>query len=79
MDAFVAGLVESIHGDGQLGETWTVVIADQFRRMRDGDRFFYMRSGTHPKKVKDPSIISMGAMGMVYISHSYTMCAGANA
>lgn len=41
VDAFVAGLAEKTFGDGQLGETWTIVIADQFRRLRDGDRFFY--------------------------------------
>lgn len=41
LDLWVAGLAED-HLDGSsLGETFTVIIADQFTRLRDGDRFWY--------------------------------------
>lgn len=41
IDAWVGGLAEA-HAEGALvGPTWKAVLADQFRRLRDGDRFWY--------------------------------------
>ncbi|MCB1057556.1 MAG: peroxidase, partial [Acidobacteria bacterium] len=41
IDAWVGGLAEA-HAPGALvGPTWRRVLADQFRRLRDGDRFWY--------------------------------------
>ncbi len=41
MDVWVGGLAEDhVHG-GQVGELFYVILADQFRRLRDGDRFWY--------------------------------------
>lgn len=37
VDAWVGGLAEDAFGDGLLGETFTVVLVDQFTRLRDGD------------------------------------------
>jgi hypothetical protein len=41
LDAWV-GLVAEDHADGVVGETLSVVLADQFERLRAGDRFFYL-------------------------------------
>lgn len=41
IDVFVGGLAEDEYGDSMLGELFTTIIAEQFTRLRDGDRFFY--------------------------------------
>ena len=41
LDLWVGGLIESPHGDSLLGETFFTIIADQFTRLRDGDRFWF--------------------------------------
>lgn len=38
VDLWVGGILET--GDGP-GELFTAIIKDQFRRIRDGDRFWY--------------------------------------
>lgn len=42
VDLWVGGLAEPHVGGGSLGQTFTRIIADQFQRLRDGDRFFYL-------------------------------------
>jgi peroxidase len=41
IDPWVGGLVEDRTGDAMVGEFFLAVLADQFTRMRDGDRFWY--------------------------------------
>ena len=41
VDAWVGGLAEDHVRDGLVGPTWRAVLADQFTRLRDGDRFWY--------------------------------------
>jgi peroxidase len=41
VELFVGGLAEAPFGDSQLGELFTNILADQFERLRDGDRHFY--------------------------------------
>lgn len=41
MDLWVAGLAERDRPGSMLGETLHRIVADQFRRSRDGDRFWY--------------------------------------
>lgn len=41
VDLWVAGLAEKPVGDSLFGQTFTAIIADQFTRLRDGDRFWY--------------------------------------
>jgi peroxidase len=42
VDLWVGGLAESHVSGGSMGQTFTKIIADQFQRLRDGDRFFYL-------------------------------------
>lgn len=41
VDLWVAGLAEDHQEGSSLGETFTAIIADQFTRLRDADRFWY--------------------------------------
>lgn len=41
IDLWVGLMAEDHTDDGSLGETATVIIADQFERLRDGDRFYF--------------------------------------
>ena len=41
IDLFVGGLLESSEDDSIVGPTFRDIIADQFSRLRRGDRYFY--------------------------------------
>lgn len=41
IDLWVGGLAEDHVDAGSVGETFSCIIADQFERLRDGDRFWY--------------------------------------
>lgn len=41
VDLWVGGLAETDRPDSMVGETFTAILVDQFRRCRDGDRFWY--------------------------------------
>lgn len=41
VDLFVGGLLESSEDDAVVGPTFRNIIADQFSRLRHGDRYFY--------------------------------------
>ncbi|CAM9321329.1 unnamed protein product [Chrysoparadoxa australica] len=40
-DIFVTGLAEADFGDSQLGSLFTMILVDQFSRIRDADKFWY--------------------------------------
>ena len=42
IDAFEGGLSESAVPGSDVGPTFQAIMVDQFRRLRDGDRFFYL-------------------------------------
>ncbi|MFK7840314.1 MAG: peroxidase family protein [Bdellovibrionales bacterium] len=41
LDLWVGGLIEAPFQDGLVGETFHIMILEQFTRLRDGDRFWY--------------------------------------
>lgn len=41
VDLWVGGLSEADRPGSMVGETFTAILVDQFRRCRDGDRFWY--------------------------------------
>lgn len=41
IDLWLGGLLESARGDGIVGPTFGDIIADQFSKFRQGDRYFY--------------------------------------
>lgn len=44
IDLFVGGLLESSDGEATVGPTFREIIADQFSRLKKGDRYFYENS-----------------------------------
>ncbi len=44
IDLWVGGLAEDPVAGSQLGEVFQLIVTDQFRRLRDGDRYWYERS-----------------------------------
>jgi len=41
IDLWIGGLAEDHVAGSSMGETFSIIIADQFARLRDGDRFWY--------------------------------------
>ncbi|XP_055322112.1 chorion peroxidase [Sitodiplosis mosellana] len=44
IDLWIGGLIEAARGDGLVGPTFGDIIADQFSKFRQGDRYFYEHS-----------------------------------
>ena len=45
VDLFVAGMAERHAPGSLLGPTFTFIVADQFARLKQGDRYFYENGG----------------------------------
>ena len=55
VDLWIAGLAEKKVNGGLLGETFSLIVVDQFTRSRDGDRFFYLNDLEH-LNILDPTL-----------------------
>ncbi|MEQ9550425.1 MAG: peroxidase family protein [Coleofasciculus sp. G3-WIS-01] len=42
VDLWMGGIAEDAYKGGMVGELFNVIISDQFQRLQDGDRFFYL-------------------------------------
>lgn len=60
LDAWVGLLAEDKAGSAIVGETLAMVLADQFARLRDGDRFFFLNDDTLAPYMQDIDAISLG-------------------
>jgi len=47
VDLWAGGLAEPAVNGGMVGETFFLILVDQFERLRDGDRFFYLNNLSH--------------------------------
>ena len=54
IDLWVGGLAEPRVNGGMVGETFSELLTDQFERLRDGDRFFYLE----PSKLAHLNILA---------------------
>uniref|UniRef100_A0A183D465 Peroxidase n=1 Tax=Gongylonema pulchrum TaxID=637853 RepID=A0A183D465_9BILA len=53
IDLFAGGIAEERLDGALVGPTFSCIIAEQFRRVRDGDRFWYEREGVFSESQKD--------------------------
>jgi hypothetical protein len=58
IDAFEGGLAEDHVAGSDLGPLFQAIIADQFTRLRDGDRFFYLNESFNAEEL---GIMSQGS------------------
>jgi hypothetical protein len=42
VDLWIGGIAEDAYNGGMVGELFNVILSDQFQRLQDGDRFFYL-------------------------------------
>lgn len=70
-ELWVASLAETPLPGASVGPTFKCIIADQFRRSRDGDRFFYKRRGIFRKdKLKE---INKSSLSRIYCDNLKTI------
>ena len=65
MDAFVGGLAEDHVKGGSVGELFATIIADQFYRLRNGDRHWYENVGVSGNTALIPRIQKYATMKQV--------------
>ncbi len=58
IDPFIAGLAEDHVPGSDMGPLFTAILTDQFSRLRDGDRFFYLNESFN---AEEQAILGQGA------------------
>ena len=64
VDLWLGGISEDAVNGGLLGETFNLIVSEQFQRLRDGDRFFYLNELAH-LKVLAPEIETTSLSGLL--------------
>ncbi|PAV75225.1 hypothetical protein WR25_18023 [Diploscapter pachys] len=85
IDLWVGGIIEEKMEDALIGETFGCIIADQFKRLREGDRFWYEKEGVFTdaqlreiKKVTLPRILCDNGDGIDRVQRDIFMYPGPN-
>ena len=70
VDLWVGGLAEPHLRGSSMGATFTTIIVDQFQRLRDGDRFFYLNqfSGRELRAIQTTSLAEIIAQNTTTIN-----------
>jgi hypothetical protein len=78
IDGYVAGLVENKVPGSSLGPLFTEIIANQFERLRDGDRLFYLSNAAelYQNGVLRPEIASLVNLDTVRLADILAWNAG---
>ena len=71
VDLWIGGLAESHINGGLVGQTFSSIISDQFLRLRDGDRFFYLNDLEHIN-ILDPNFGKTSLSGIIRGNSSIT-------
>jgi hypothetical protein len=64
VDTFIAGLAEDHVPGSEVGELFAVIIADQFRRLRDGDRYWFENPDA-PAALRDADVRSVRSVKFI--------------
>ena len=64
VDLWLGGISEDAFNGGLLGETFNLIVSDQFQRLRDSDRFFYLNE-LDELRVLAPDIDSTSLSGII--------------
>ncbi len=70
VDSWIAGLAETHLGGSSVGALFNNIIVQQFQRLRDGDRLFYLSNsaGLYTNGVLNPSIASIVDLNNIKLS-----------
>ena len=77
VDLWAGGLAEPHMAGAMLGETFLSIIADQFGRSRDGDRFFYLAELDH-LSLLDPDFMNTNRLSDIIARNSSVVGLQAN-
>ncbi|VDK78047.1 unnamed protein product [Litomosoides sigmodontis] len=60
IDLFVGGVAEKRYDDALVGPTFSCIIGEQFRRIRDGDRFCVQHTGVNEPRIPLKRMVPFG-------------------
>ena len=73
IDLFIGGLLENTDGGGVLGYMFSWIVSEQFRRLKEGDRFFFTHPGKYIKiKQKIYSFCNISNQSLTLLQHFYS-------
>eukprot|EP01119_Soliformovum_irregulare_P005861 TRINITY_DN17601_c0_g1_i1.p1 TRINITY_DN17601_c0_g1~~TRINITY_DN17601_c0_g1_i1.p1 ORF type:complete len:777 (+),score=169.39 TRINITY_DN17601_c0_g1_i1:717-3047(+) len=73
-DLYVCGLAEDNAVNANVGPTFAAIITEQYRRVRDGDRFWYENGQFNGTEAQDIASSTLGAVIMRNTNTAYIQC-----